>query len=97
MTASNKPKNQNPNGLHDLGQIATGQISECVEGWKQNGFKPLPYAVIRNPGTDYENLVGNFSTHRAAVAYIERHFTDDDCHLVDIMKWTDNLELTTEF
>lgn len=68
----------------------------CASAFRANAFLPLPYAVVLNPGTDQEALLGNFSTHRAALTYIERQFNDDNCHQVEVMKWTPDYTLTTE-
>lgn len=83
MDTSNKPKNQKPNGLHDLGQIPKNAN---------------PWVIVEKAGTDEEDIFNDFPTYCAAMqcakAYFGPDFPDQG---VDIVKRLDDGTLTTEF
>jgi len=63
-----------------------------------NGLaRHLQLCVVRDYGTANECLLGNFSTWRNAMNWIERNSTDDDSHRLEIFQYTADIELTKEF
>lgn len=66
----------------------------CADEWKRLGFNPLPWAILLNPMTPDERLVGNFKRKEEAEKYQEQHLKGQNSQ---VMKWTENYTLTTEF
>lgn len=104
MATANNPENQQPQGgATDLGQISIQTNLQYVLAVYRRRvahdpqLKPLPFCVVRDFGTKGEALVGNFSTWRNAMHWIERNCTDDTSHLYDVFQYTDKLELTQEW
>lgn len=104
MATANNPENQQPQGgATDLGQISMKTNLQYVLAiYRRNvsddpSRRPLPFCVVRDFGTESESLVGNFSTWRNAMNWIERNCTDDTCHLYDVFQYTENFELTQEW
>lgn len=89
MTTANKPENQQPHGLHDLGQISTRHA-------RKPGNPRFPWVVVESPGTEFEKIVYTASRFEIARNWMERHYTDDQCP-ADVMKRDRAGNLTTEF
>lgn len=59
---------------------------------EREGFNTNPWVIVTNPGTDEEDIWGDFPTYRAAVAALAE--AEDGA---DVVRRLDDGTLTTEF